>query len=80
MRTTTMTTTSPISRPPAPVCEEEIVFDEDTLESGEIRCPNCGEKLEFDLAHPPPPPHGGEQEEQKKQLKRRGGQQSGKVF
>ena len=24
-----------------PVCEEEIVFDEDTLESGEIRCPNC---------------------------------------
>ena len=32
-----------------PVCEEEIVFDEDTLESGEIRCPNCGEKLEFDL-------------------------------
>ena len=33
-----------------PVCEEEIVFDEDTLESGEIRCPNCGEKLEFDLS------------------------------
>ena len=32
-----------------PVCEEEIVFNEDTLESGEIRCPNCGEKLEFDL-------------------------------
>ena len=30
--------------------EEEIVFDEDTLESGEIRCPNCGEKLEFDLS------------------------------
>ena len=29
---------------------EEIVFDEDTLESGEIRCPNCGEKLEFDLS------------------------------
>ncbi len=33
-----------------PVCEEEIVFDEDTLESGEICCPNCGEKLEFDLS------------------------------
>ena len=33
-----------------PVCEEEIVFDDDTLESGEIRCPNCGEKLEFDLS------------------------------
>lgn len=33
-----------------PVCQEEIVFDEDTLESGEIRCPKCGEKLEFDLS------------------------------
>ena len=32
------------------VCQEEIVFDEDTLDSGEIRCPNCGEKLEFDLS------------------------------
>ena len=33
-----------------PVCQEEIVFDEDTLDSGDIRCPNCGEKLEFDLS------------------------------
>lgn len=33
-----------------PVCQEEIVFDEDTLDSGEIRCPNCGEMLEFDLS------------------------------
>ena len=33
-----------------PVCQVEIVFDEDTLDSGEIRCPNCGEKLEFDLS------------------------------
>ena len=33
-----------------PVCQEEIVFDEDTLDSGEIRCPNGGEKLEFDLS------------------------------
>ena len=33
-----------------PVCQEEIVFDEGTLDSGEIRCPNCGEKLEFDLS------------------------------
>ena len=33
-----------------PVCQEEIVFDEDTLDSGEIRCPNCGEKLELDLS------------------------------
>ncbi|MBD9118303.1 MAG: TFIIB-type zinc ribbon-containing protein [Clostridiales bacterium] len=36
--------------PTCPVCQEEIVFDEDTLDSGEIRCPNCGEKLEFDLS------------------------------
>ena len=28
----------------------QSVSDEDTLESGEIRCPNCGEKLEFDLS------------------------------
>ena len=33
-----------------PVCQEEIVFDEDTLDSGEIRCPTCGAKLEFDLS------------------------------
>ena len=33
-----------------PVCQEEIVIDEDTLDSGEIRCPKCGEKLEFDLS------------------------------
>ena len=33
-----------------PICQEEIVFDEDTLDSGEIRCPKCGEKLEFDLS------------------------------
>ena len=33
-----------------PVCQEEIVFDEDTLDSGESRCPKCGEKLEFDLS------------------------------
>lgn len=33
-----------------PACEEEIVFNEDNLESGEIRCPNCGEKLELDLS------------------------------
>ena len=33
-----------------PVCEEEIVFNEDTLESGEIRCPNCGEQKPFKKA------------------------------
>ena len=33
-----------------PVCQEEIVFDEDTLDSGEIRCPNCGEKLSLTSA------------------------------
>ena len=32
-----------------PNCDENIFFDEDTLEEGELLCPNCGEKLEFDL-------------------------------
>ena len=32
-----------------PVCGKEISFDEETLESGSIRCPSCGELLEFDL-------------------------------
>ncbi len=33
-----------------PVCEEEVIFDETVLEDGEVICPNCGEKLEFDLS------------------------------
>ncbi len=33
-----------------PACEEEILFNEDELEAGEILCLNCGEKLEFDLS------------------------------
>ncbi len=33
-----------------PVCEEEVIFDETVLEDGEVVCPNCGEKLEFDLS------------------------------
>ena len=33
-----------------PACEEEIFFDETVLEDGEVVCPNCGEKLEFDLS------------------------------
>ena len=32
-----------------PTCEETIYFDESILEDGEVICPNCGEKLEFDL-------------------------------
>ena len=32
-----------------PTCEEVICIDEDMLDEGEIACPNCGEKLEFDL-------------------------------
>lgn len=32
-----------------PNCEEQVIFDEDTLEEGYILCPNCGKKLEFDL-------------------------------
>ena len=33
-----------------PECEEEVVFDETVLEDGEVGCPNCGAKLEFDLS------------------------------
>ncbi|HHU22830.1 MAG TPA: hypothetical protein GXZ52_05355 [Clostridiales bacterium] len=32
-----------------PACENEITIDEDVLELGAIKCPNCGETLEFDL-------------------------------
>ena len=31
------------------ICGEVINFDEETLEKGEIICPDCGEKLEFSL-------------------------------
>ena len=34
---------------PAQSAAREISFDEDTLAEGSIECPNCGEKLEFDL-------------------------------
>lgn len=33
-----------------PECKEEIFFDDTMLEDGEIICPNCGAKLEFDLS------------------------------
>ena len=33
-----------------PECEEEVVFNESVLEDGEVVCPNCGAKLEFDLS------------------------------
>ena len=33
-----------------PTCEETIYFNESILEDGEVICPNCGEKLEFDLS------------------------------
>ena len=32
-----------------PACDEELVADADILELGEIECPNCGEKLEFEF-------------------------------
>ncbi len=32
-----------------PTCEETIYFDESILADGQVICPNCGEKLEFDL-------------------------------
>ena len=31
------------------VCGEIIDFDEETLEKGSMKCPNCGELLEFSL-------------------------------
>ena len=31
------------------ICGEVINFDEETLEKGSMICPNCGEKLEFDV-------------------------------
>ena len=33
-----------------PECEEEVYFDESVLEDGEVICPNCGARLEFDLS------------------------------
>ena len=33
-----------------PTCEETIYFEESVLADGEVICPNCGEKLEFDLS------------------------------
>ena len=36
-----------------PNCEEVIYFDESILEDGEVICPNCGEKLEFELEEEP---------------------------
>jgi len=32
-----------------PACNEEITLDESVLDLGEIECPNCGEKLEFEF-------------------------------
>jgi len=42
-----------------PTCEETIYFDESILNDGQVICPNCGEKLEFDLGDP----EDGEDEE-----------------
>lgn len=33
-----------------PTCNEEIIIDEDKLADGEMKCPACGEDLEFDLS------------------------------
>ncbi len=33
-----------------PSCNNSITVDYDVISSGEIVCPNCGEKLEFDLS------------------------------
>ena len=45
-----------------PCCEEEVVFDESVLEDGEVICPNCGEKLEFDLSDEETDDEGGDDE------------------
>ena len=34
--------------PPCPSCNDEIYLDEDMVETGSIKCPNCGEMLEFE--------------------------------
>lgn len=33
-----------------PTCEQTIYFDDSILDEGEVICPNCGEKLEFDVS------------------------------
>ena len=33
-----------------PACNNTITADFDVISSGAIDCPNCGEKLEFDLS------------------------------
>ena len=33
-----------------PTCKEEIVVDEDVLAKGGMKCPACGEDLDFDLS------------------------------
>lgn len=32
-----------------PACHESVYVDESILEDGSIECPNCGEKLEFEI-------------------------------
>lgn len=32
-----------------PACNQEITLDESVLDLGEMACPNCGEKLEFEF-------------------------------
>ena len=46
-----------------PECEEEVYFDESVLEDGEVICPNCGAKLEFDLSDLAAAAEDGEDEE-----------------
>ena len=45
-------------------CEETIYFDESVLDDGQVICPNCGEKLEFDLTSlDEAPEDGGDDQE-----------------
>ena len=45
-----------------PTCEETIYVDESILEDGEVICPNCGEKLEFDMTSLDEEPEEGDEE------------------
>ncbi len=32
-----------------PTCHDVIYLDDEMIDEGGIKCPNCGEELEFDL-------------------------------
>ncbi len=42
-------TDNDLYRVTCPKCGDEVYLDEDTILTGKIDCPNCGEPLEFDI-------------------------------